>query len=157
MFINTLAAAMTVAGEAAAATSAVVAAAAATSVAAAVSAATLATVAAAAAVATAAAVAAAVEASAAEARPRGLRYGFVARMSPSRLGFARLALAAHATRSRLGLRPRGSASPTHNNQTAKQRPQKVLRQCYHLSAPAVAAGRSNGASSGATLTSRGGV
>ncbi len=95
------AAAMTVAGEAAAATSAVVAAAAAKLVAAAVSAATLATVA------VAVAVAAAVEALAAEACPRGLRYAFVARKLPSRLGFALLALVAHATCSRLGLPPRG--------------------------------------------------
>jgi hypothetical protein len=145
-----LAAAMTVAGETAAATLAVVAAAAATSVAAAVSAATLATVA-------VAAVVAAVEALAAEARPRGLRYAFVAWTLPSRLGFARLALATHATRSRLGLHPCGLALPTHNNQTAKQRRKKVLRQCYHLSAPAVAAGRSSSASSRATLTSRRGV
>ncbi len=108
-------------------------------------------------VAAAAVVAAAVEASAAEAHPRGSRYAFVAWTSPSRLGFARLALVAHATSSRLGLCPRGLASPTHNNQTAKQRLQKVLRQRYHLSAPAVAAGGSSGASSGATLTSRGGV
>jgi hypothetical protein len=44
------------------------------------------------------------------------------------------ALAARATRSRLGLRPRGSASPTYNNQTAKQRPQKLLRRLCRLSA-----------------------
>ncbi len=88
-----MAAATTVAGEAAAATSAVVAAAAATSVAAAVAAATSPTV--------AAAAAAAVEATAAKARPRGSRHAFVARASPSRLGFARFArfaLAARATR-----------------------------------------------------------
>jgi hypothetical protein len=88
-----LAGAMTVAGEAAAATSAVVAAAAATSVAAAVAAATSARV--------AAAAAAAVEATAAKACPRGLRYAFVAWALPSRLGFARFArfaLAACATR-----------------------------------------------------------
>jgi hypothetical protein len=127
----------------------VVAAAVATLVAAAVSAAMLATVAA------AAAVAAAVEALAEEACPRSLRYAFVTRTLPSRLGFARLALPAHATRSRLGLRPCGSASPTHNNQTAKQRPQKVLWQRFQLSAPAVVAGGSSGASSGATLTSCG--
>ncbi len=80
--------------------------------AAAVAAATLATVAA------AAAVAAAVEASAAEARPRSLCYAFVARTLPLRLGFTGFALAAHATRSWLGRLPRGSALPTHNNQTA---------------------------------------
>ncbi len=84
-----MAAATTVAGEAAAATSAVVAAAAATLVAGAVAAATSATV--------AAAAAAAVEATAAKACPRGSRYVFVARALPSRLGFARFALAPHTT------------------------------------------------------------
>ncbi len=81
-------------GEAAAATSAVVAAAAATSVDAAVAAATSATVAA------AAAVAAAVEATAAEARPRGSRYAFVARLHPR-------GLASPALPSRLVLHARG--------------------------------------------------
>ncbi len=56
-----------------------------------------------------------------------------ARASPSRLGFARFALAARTPRLRLG-------SPKHNNQTAKQRPQKLLRQRCRLSAEAVAAG-----------------
>ncbi len=100
MAVVALAAATTVAGEAPVATSAVVAAAAATSVAAAVAAATLAKVAAA--VAVVVAVAAAVEMMAAEALPRGSRYAFVARASPSRLCFARFALVAGATHSDLG-------------------------------------------------------
>ncbi len=72
----------------------------------------------------------------------------------------RLALRAR----RLGLCPRGSALPAlpswlvlsacssallkHNNQTAKQRPQKLLRQRCRLSAVAVAAGSSSAGSCG---------
>jgi hypothetical protein len=107
-----LAAATTVAGEAAAATSAVVAAAAAMLVAASVAMATSATVA------VVAAVAAAVEALGVKACPRGSCYAFIARALPSWLGFASFALVACSTHSRLGLHPRSSALPTHNNQTA---------------------------------------
>ncbi len=94
----------------------------------------------------------AVEATAANACPCGSRYaltglGFAlaacatrlqARASPSRLGFAR----------RLALRACGSALPKHNNQTAKQRPQKLLWQRCRLSATAGAAGGSSAGSCG---------
>jgi hypothetical protein len=95
-------------------------------------------------------------------RPRGSRYALAGHATRSRLGLRRrrrwrrrqwkrrqrmLALTAHATRSqaralpsRLALRARGLALPKHNNQTAKQRPQKLLRQRCRLSAEAVAAG-----------------
>jgi hypothetical protein len=88
------------------------------------------------------------EATAAEACPRGLRYALAAPASPSRLGFACFALAACATRLRLGLLPHNLALPAHNNQTATQQPQKLLRQRCCLSAAAVAAGSSSGGSCG---------
>jgi hypothetical protein len=65
-----------------------------------------------------------------------------------RLGLCPCGSASPALPSRLALRTRGSASPKHNNQTAKQRPQKLLRQCCHLSAAAVAAGSSSASSCG---------
>ena len=46
--------------------------------------------------------------------------------------------------------PCGSALPTHNNQTAKQRPQKLLWRLCRLSAAAVATGGSSGASNSAS-------
>jgi hypothetical protein len=61
--------------------------------------------------------------------------------SPSRLGFT-------ASPSQLALRARGLALPKHNNQTAKQRPQKLLRQRCRLSAAAIAAGGSSAGSCG---------
>jgi hypothetical protein len=57
-----------------------------------------------------------------------------------RLGLCPRGLALPASPSWLALRARGSATPKHNNQTAKQRPQKLLRQHCRLSAEAVAAG-----------------
>jgi hypothetical protein len=75
--------------------------------------------------------------------------------SPSRLALRALRLglcpqgtALPASPSRLMLRARGLALPKHNNQTAKQRPQKLLWQCCHLSATAVAAGSSSAGSCG---------
>jgi hypothetical protein len=71
---------------------------------------------------------------------------------PSRLALhaRRLGLCPRGSASplRLALRARGSALPKHNNQTAKQRPQKLLRQCCRLSAAAVAAGGSSAGSCG---------
>ncbi len=99
----------------------------------------------------AAVAAAAVEATAANACPRGTRYalagsGFVlaARLRP----LHPRGLALPASPSRLVLRARGLASPKHNNQTAKQRPQKLLRQRCRLSAAAVVAGGSSAGSCG---------
>jgi hypothetical protein len=63
---------------------------------------------------------------------------------PSRLGFACFALAARLCL----LCPRGSALPKHNNQTAKQWLQKLLRQRCRLSAAAIAAGGSSAGSCG---------
>jgi hypothetical protein len=57
-----------------------------------------------------------------------------------RLGLCPCGLASPALPSWLALRARGLALPKHNNQTAKQRPQKLLRQRCRLSAKAVAAG-----------------
>jgi hypothetical protein len=75
--------------------------------------------------------------------------------SPSRLALRsrRLELrprgsASPALPSRLALRTRGPALPKHNNQIAKQRPQKLLRQRCRLSAAAVAAGGSSTGSCG---------
>jgi hypothetical protein len=83
----------------------------------------------------AAVAAAAVEAAVVNACPRGLRYALAG------LGFA---LAAQLR----PLCPRGSALPKHNNQTAKQQPQKLLRQRCRQSATAVAAGGSSAGSCG---------
>ncbi len=109
-------------------------------------------------------------------RPRGSRYTLAARAvegggggggSSGSNGGECLPLRHALPARRLGLRPRGSASPAspaspsrlvlracglaspkHNNQTAKQRPQKLLRQRCRLSAAAVAAGGSSAGSCG---------
>jgi hypothetical protein len=72
--------------------------------------------------------------------------------SPSRLALRarRLGLRPHgsalpALPLQLALRARSLASPKHNNETAKQWPQKLLRQRCRLSAAAVAAGGSSAA------------
>ncbi len=57
-----------------------------------------------------------------------------------RLGLCPRGSASPTSPSRLALRARGSASPKHDNQTAKQRLQKLLWQRCRLSAEAVAAG-----------------
>jgi hypothetical protein len=57
-----------------------------------------------------------------------------------RLGLGPRGLALPTLPSRLALRACGSASPKHNNQTAKQWLQKLLRQRCRLSAKTVAAG-----------------
>ncbi len=57
-----------------------------------------------------------------------------------RLGLCPRSSALPASPLRLALRACGLALPKHNNQTAKQRSQKLLRQCCRLSAEAVAAG-----------------
>ncbi len=65
-----------------------------------------------------------------------------------RLGLCPRGLASPTSPSRLALRARGLALPKHNNQTAKQRPQKLLWQRCRLSAAAVAAGSSSAGSCG---------
>ncbi len=65
-----------------------------------------------------------------------------------RLGLCPRGSALPALPSRLALRAHGLASPKHNNQTAKQRPQKLLWQRCRLSAAAVAAGGSSAGSCG---------
>jgi hypothetical protein len=65
-----------------------------------------------------------------------------------RLGLRPRGSALPASPSRLALRARGLALPKQNNQTAKQRPQKLLRQRCRLSATAVAAGGSSAGSCG---------
>jgi hypothetical protein len=65
-----------------------------------------------------------------------------------RLGLCPRGSALPASPSRLALRDCGLALPKHNNQTAKQQPQKLLRQRCRLSAAAVAAGGSSAGSCG---------
>ncbi len=72
-----------------------------------------------------------------------------------RLGLRPCGLALPASPSRLTLCARGLALSKHNNQTAKQRPQKLLWQRCHLSAAAVAAGGSSAGSCGGIGCSRG--
>ncbi len=90
--------------------------------------------------------------------PCGSRYTLTAWALPSRLALrargSGLAITACTTRLRLGRRPCGLALPTHNNQTAKQQPQKLRWQRCRLSAAVVAAGGSSG---GSSIGSSGGI